>query len=180
MVGPFRVRWHNDIKVAVAEALRKAGAIVEVESHVPELYQTDRDGGVREAILDVCWRWPANVTWTWLDVTVHSYPDGEARAAAADVHVATRAAERAKRQRYGDRVAAFAVGIGGRLGQDALAILRQIDVDAASHAWATRGLPAPPPSRALLAAISVAGVAAEAEAILGATAPVPPLEEEEG
>ena len=123
---------------------------------------------------------PAGLTWTWLVATARSYSDGGARAAAADVHLATRAAERSKRQRYGDRVAAFAVGIGGRLGQDALAILRQIDVDAASHAWATRGLPAPPPSRALLAAISVAGVAAEAEAILGATAPVPPLEEEEG
>ncbi|CAK0842031.1 unnamed protein product [Prorocentrum cordatum] len=178
MVGPFRVRWHNDIKIAVAAALRKAGAIVEVESHILELYQTDRDDGVKEAILDVCWRWPAGVTWTWLDVTVHSYPDGEARAAARDVHLATRAAERSKRQRYGDRVAAFAVGIGGRLGEDALAILRQIDVDAASHAWATRGLPAPPPSRAMLAAISAAVVAAEAEAILGAIAPLPPREEE--
>ena len=109
---------------------------------------------------------------------MHSYPDGGARAAAADAHLATRAAERAKRQRYGDRVAAFAVGVGGRLGEDALAILRQIDVDAANHAWVARGLPAPPPSRAMQAAIIAAVVAAEAEAILGAIAPLPPQEED--
>ncbi|CAK0833138.1 unnamed protein product, partial [Prorocentrum cordatum] len=152
----------------------RASAIVEVESHIPELYQTGRDGGVKEAILDVCWRWPAGPTRTWLDVTVHSYPDGETRAAAADVRLATRAAERAKRKRYGDRVAAFAVSIGGRLEEDALAIPRQIDVDAANHTWVSRGLQAPPPGLAMLAAISAAVVSAEAEANLFAIAPLPP------
>ncbi len=45
MVGPHRVRWHNDIKLHIAETLRSVGAFVKVELYVPHLYNKWKKDG---------------------------------------------------------------------------------------------------------------------------------------
>jgi hypothetical protein len=89
MVGPYRNIWHNDVKLYIAETLRRAGAFVEVEMFAPHLYKWKKDGELREAVLDVAWRWPTRTAWTYVDVTVRSTPSVGAPKAARDPWDAT-------------------------------------------------------------------------------------------
>ncbi len=149
-IGPARVRTHNALARAVAMELRMAGASVDVERHVPELYKINTEGVVMEAIADISVHFPGEGFLTHLDVSV--------RAAGAERYVAQRghsrrvahAAERGeseKLDRYGPQMRPIIIEDGGRLGPESTIVVHDL---ASRAAMFTKGLCPARPFRAKL------------------------------
>ncbi|CAK0801806.1 unnamed protein product, partial [Prorocentrum cordatum] len=116
-VWAHRIRLHNETVRILAEWISSHGGYADQERCVPELYQQEAGGELREARLDLVVSWPGMPVPVWVDVTVRSAdPSGPG---ARTIGHAAIGAERHKRERYGDAVVPFAVEAEGRLGPQA-------------------------------------------------------------
>ena len=68
--GPARMRPHRHLAAAMADCLKLAGADIDLERTVIELAQTNEDGTLKEAVLDLYVLWPGSVTPYYIDVTI--------------------------------------------------------------------------------------------------------------
>jgi hypothetical protein len=131
--GAARHRPHHAVKQAYASVLRRDGATVDVERHVPQLYYRDPAGHVVEAILDLVAVWPGQSKQRHIDVTL-SCPLADRNAAIDPVPgAAAMIAERRKLKRYGEDVMPMAFESFGRIGPQSLAHLRTLACEAAGH-----------------------------------------------
>ena len=136
-LGGGRQRAHNGVVAILERILRAAGAFVEREKVVPELYVRDPDGKIRGRRLDLVVTWPGGERFL-IDVSVRT-PFALAAAGAAQAGRATRIAEADKARHYDSSVWAFAVEPSGRVGTGAIALLAALGRDAANLGSAMPG-----------------------------------------
>ncbi|CAK0898381.1 unnamed protein product, partial [Prorocentrum cordatum] len=118
-----RLRAHSGAVRGLEEELRSAGAVVDLERRVPELYRTLPDGAIQEAVMDLVVAFPANAERWWLDVNFRSPFNASLADAGRAPGAAAAAGDRAKASRYGGQVRSIAVEAGGRLSDGAAAAL---------------------------------------------------------
>ena len=97
-----------------------------MERRIPELYQDTDTGDTREAIMDMVVSWPASCQQWWIDVTVRSPFNTTHTGAWHTAGAAAAAGDRAKEQRYGERVLPLALEPGGRVSPKGLSCLRSL------------------------------------------------------
>ena len=113
--------------------LRAAGAVVDIERRVPELYQCRPDGSIREAVMDLVVGFPATAQRWWLDVNVRTPFCSSLPTASRIAGAAAAAGDRAKATRYGDAVRCVAVEAGGRLSAGAAAVIAELAAASQLH-----------------------------------------------
>ena len=85
----------------MASKLAGAGATVQTERRIPELYEKTDQGQWREAVMDVTVNWPLSAATRLLDVTLRS---AHSQSVGNSAGAASRRALYDKKQRYGERV----------------------------------------------------------------------------
>ena len=138
-----RLRVHTAAAHGLADELRRAGACVDLERRVPELYQTNDDGSIREAVMDLVVGFPATAQRWWLDINIRTPFAAHLSNAGHIPGAAAALGDKRKAERYGAEVFSVAVESGGRLSLSAADALRSIVSAAAlygrKHASGSRG-----------------------------------------
>ena len=158
--GPARHRPHECVKHALGHKLRRAGAHIDVERFVPELYTPDH-----EAILDLSVSFPGSAEVHLLDITVRN-PEAAGRAKADGSSSVEQRAKYDKGRRYGPTVVPIIIGHRGRMPQSTREALAKLAAEA--RRWAVPKLGQRPgvPLSALQLTIEAAALRAVADAHL--------------
>ena len=158
--GPSRQRPHECVKHALGHKLRRAGAHVDVERFVPELFTPDQ-----EAILDLSVSFPGSAEVHLLDITVRN-PEAAGRAKADGSSSVEQRAKYDKSRRYGPSVVPVIIGHRGRMPTSTREALARLSAE--SRRWAVPKLGQKPgvSLATLQIAIEAAAVRAVADAHL--------------
>ena len=124
--GPARLRPHRAIQRRLGQLLGAAGANVDFERPVPDMYRLRPDGSVQEAILDVVATFPGTTGYHAIDVSIRATQATRYAATAATAGVPSAAGALEKVRRYGADVLPVVFEPGGRLCDTGLASLRML------------------------------------------------------
>ena len=129
--GRARYGTHRAMEVALQKCLKQNGIYADMERNVPDLYKKAENGSVKEAVLDLVVRAPANPRSRFIDVTIRcpqrkDKDHGEAPGEMAEL------GERDKARRYGAHVMPLAFESYGRMGPESMMTLRQLTWDAST------------------------------------------------
>ena len=143
-LGPMRLRPHTNLENALGRLMREAGAKVDLERHVPHLYDKVERNGLqvtREAIMDVTVNFPGSWQTILVDVSIRCPQSGRYTDSGKQPAAASKAGESDKAQRYGQGALPLIFETFGRLGPKSLDTLRILaDAAAVSGMHSTRRL----------------------------------------
>jgi hypothetical protein len=135
--GGGRQRAHRAVCALLFRLLKAAGAHVEPEKVIPELYVRHEDGRIAERRMDLEVRWPSGKRHL-LDVTIRS-PFAQDIPQDAMPGLAAERGEEDKKRHYGESVSTIAIEPAGRMGVAALGALAQLARDASNLSAAMPG-----------------------------------------